>query len=119
MDRMSAEYQRKVDEFVRNNVNCNMSMVITEFMNASHETNTLNEYYDDLYALSGRYDDDNEFVEVYEHWSVDNWFGKYLEEHGEIVVFNFMGHCIWGRTTTGQSISIDSVVCDIYDSLNR
>ena len=47
--------------------------------------------------------------EVYEHWLVENHFWNKLEACGE-VVFEFAGLQVWGRQTTGQSVSIDGVI---------
>ena len=56
--------------------------------------------------------------EVYEHWAVDPWFGSHLQARGECV-FEFGNLTIWGRCTTGQSISLDYVVQCIYDALHN
>lgn len=58
---------------------------------------------------------DPEQHEVYEHWIVSGWLAGKLEEHGEVVVKDFLGLTIWGRGTTGQSIKLDGVICAIYD----
>jgi len=55
--------------------------------------------------------------EVYEHWIVDNWFAGKLEEMGEPIARDFLGMTIWGRATTGQAISMDSVILQIADNL--
>jgi len=60
-------------------------------------------------------DDDDYAREVFEHWIVDPWFAARLREHGEKVIDDYLGLTVWCRTTTGQAISIDCVVCDIYD----
>lgn len=57
--------------------------------------------------------------EALEHWIISDWLAARLAEHSEIVTTDFMGLTIWGRTTSGQSISIDGVICDIYDELNN
>lgn len=56
---------------------------------------------------------DPDTVEAYEHWIVDSWFARELESHGEMIARDFLGLTIWGRTTTGQSISMDHVVLTI------
>jgi len=61
---------------------------------------------------------DPEYVEVYEHWVVDRWFAARLAEYGEITG-DFGGLTVWGRTSTGQAISMDYVVCRIYDDLHN
>lgn len=52
--------------------------------------------------------------EVYEHWAVTDWFADKLEAAGEKVDRDFAGLCVWARTTTGQSMTIDDVVARIY-----
>ena len=52
--------------------------------------------------------------EVYEHWAVSTWLAEKLTANGE-TVRDFGGLNIWLRTTTGQAISMDQVICDIYD----
>lgn len=54
--------------------------------------------------------------EAYEQWIVTNWFARKLAERGEMTG-EVMGLTIWGRCTTGQSISIDYVVHQIAAEL--
>lgn len=49
---------------------------------------------------------DPDQIEIYEHWIVSDYFAYKLKERGELVV-DFLGFTIWGRTCTGQSISMD------------
>lgn len=48
--------------------------------------------------------------EVFEHWAVSSWLADKLEAKGEKVDRDFAGLCVWARTTTGQAISIDTVI---------
>lgn len=57
--------------------------------------------------------------EVYEHWSVTDWFADKLIAHGEKVDKDFAGLCIWARTTTGQAIHADSVIERIYADTHK
>lgn len=50
--------------------------------------------------------------EIYEHWIVDSWFAKRLEEHGE-KIGKVHGLTVWGRPTTGQAILLDYVIAEI------
>jgi hypothetical protein len=50
--------------------------------------------------------------EVYEHWAVTRWFAEKLKQHGETTGDLFDFH-VWGRCTTGQSISMDCVILEI------
>jgi len=54
-----------------------------------------------------------------EHWIVSDWLANRLEERGEMVLRDFMGLTIWGRTTTGQSVSFDLVICGIYEAMKH
>lgn len=55
---------------------------------------------------------DTEIPEIYEWWAVSNWFGEKLKEYGQPVI-EAWGKSYWGRTCTGQAISLDGVVCRI------
>ena len=57
-------------------------------------------------------------VEALEHWIVSDWLADRLEERGEMVSKNIHGLTIWGRTCSGQAISLDGVICDIFDELH-
>lgn len=53
---------------------------------------------------------DPETHEALEHWCVSDWLAGKLEEQGEMVLDDFYGLTIWGRTTSGQSISMDGCI---------
>lgn len=57
---------------------------------------------------------DPDYPEAYEHWIVSGWLASRLKEKGEMVgeIFNLT---IWGRTTTGQAILLDSVIQEIAE----
>ena len=57
--------------------------------------------------------------EVYEHWLISDWLADKLEAKGEKVDRDFAGMTIWARTTTGQSIELDSVIEEIHADLVR
>lgn len=48
--------------------------------------------------------------EVYEHWAVSQRLADKLAAKGEKIDNDFAGLCVWGRTTTGQAISMDDVI---------
>ena len=52
--------------------------------------------------------------EIYEWWFVSPWLYERLKEAGEPVLDSNYG-CIWGRTCTGQAISLDAVIEKIFD----
>jgi hypothetical protein len=55
--------------------------------------------------------------EAYEHWIVSDWFARKLQEQGEMVNRDILGLTVWGRCTTGQSISMDGVIETIAANL--
>ena len=69
--------------------------------------------------IADRFSLDPERWEVYEHWTIpEGWTAHDLEAEGELV-FNFCNLRIWGRCTTGQSISLDGVVRRIVKNLDE
>ena len=98
--------RRLVDEHVHHNV----SYLVQELSKQE-------QYMDDLMEVQVNYNSnpiEGEPEEALEHWLVTEWLGKRLLEEGEMVI-EFLGLTIWGRTTSGQAIYIDSVIEDIYN----
>lgn len=54
--------------------------------------------------------------EVFEWWAVSNWFGEKLKEQGCIVI-EAWNKSYWGRTTTGQAISLDGCIANIAKNM--
>lgn len=90
------------------------SMLVREFTDRV-EAETANSWQDacDLADIEP-YDRD-----VFEHWIVSEWLADKLEAKGEKVDRDFAGMTIWARTTSGQSIEIDSVIKAIHADLVR
>ena len=57
----------------------------------------------------GKPDESGEYPEIFEFWAVSEWLGEKLIASGE-VVFNMLDFTVWGRTCSGQSIALDSVI---------
>ena len=57
------------------------------------------------------------YDEIYEHWLCDTYTKDVLKSYGE-TVFEFGNLEVWGRTTTGQSISLDGVIRRIVKELD-
>ncbi len=66
--------------------------------------------------VCNEYSLDPEEQEVYEHWIVSDWLQRKLADRG-CVTGDFAGLSIWGRCTTGQSISMDGVIRNITADL--
>jgi hypothetical protein len=54
--------------------------------------------------------------EIFEWWLVSPWFGQKLQIVGDPVIDNGYG-VWWGRTTTGQAISLDYIIERIFDDV--
>lgn len=52
---------------------------------------------------------DYEYTEALEYWVVSSWLAEKLVEKGESIA-EVCGLTVWGRCTSGQAISIDSVI---------
>lgn len=61
---------------------------------------------------------DEKMKEVLEWWVVSDWLANELEERGEAVLRSDYGTW-WGRTCSGQAISLDGVIEDIHLDLNK
>lgn len=67
-------------------------------------------------ADSSRVDCEDFRREPYEFWAVTGWAAEKLRKRGECVV-EICDIEVWGRPTTGQSISMDHVWWEIADSM--
>lgn len=56
---------------------------------------------------------DADMNEAFEHWIVSGWMARELADMGEMVTYGLLGLTIWGRCTTGQSMSMDHVILTI------
>lgn len=149
MNRMTAEYQNEVSQFVSREVYYCASNLVSELVQKEeymdellevcvtydYEQAALDEGWEafedefgascykhtdgQTWACSGWEELCQEFdiepypVEAFEHWLVSDWLADKLKERGEMVLRDFMGLTIWGRT----AISLDEVICDIWDSI--
>ncbi len=98
-----------MSEFVDREVNHNVSPLVGLF----HHQNT-DEMYEKYIELVPHSDAEGEPVEIMQYYSVSEWLAHQLKEREEAVTMNFYGMPVWGRTTCGQSIRMDSVIRDIY-----
>jgi len=123
------------DKIVQNEVYYNVSMLISELSqspdymddllpvliqddyrtaledNPDFETETLDEMDEqEIRELADEFDIEPYTNEALEHWIVSDWLADKLEECGEMVIRDFKGLTIWGRTTSGQHISLDYAI---------
>ena len=116
----SEDYFSPVDWYVENDMTVRecydyIDGTIMEYVKGNAKTQLVNwlEDDDDNYTKFAEDNNiDSEQNEALEHWLVSDHFGRKLEEKGE-VVGEFKGLTIWGRTCSGQAISMDDVINDI------
>jgi hypothetical protein len=70
--------------------------------------------YEDQLMGFYHYDSDGDPIDIFQYFSVTDWFADQLEEAGEIVVRDLLDFNVWGRTTFGQAIGLDREIVDIY-----
>lgn len=144
--KISAEYQRKVQDFVDQNVYYCVSSLCAAILPDMLEEG---EYTEEAMNLLGcrpsfavidengdgvlevqsedeaqewidecvepeKWEIEERFQEIFEHWIVSSYFGDQLRIKGEVIE-SIHDVLIWGRTTTGQSIMLDGVVQEIYE----
>ena len=56
-----------------------------------------------------------EYRDAFEHWIVTGFLAEKLEGRGEMVLHDFYGLTIWGRSCTGQPIYMDGVISQICE----
>lgn len=71
---------------------------------------------DDYDIIAGELGIEPHTKEALEHWIVTPWMADWLKEQGEMVSQVFDFH-VWGRTTSGQSISMDTVIFEIANDM--
>jgi|APSaa5957512535_1039671.scaffolds.fasta_scaffold447917_1 hypothetical protein len=114
---MQISLERKLDDFVGREVIHCASMLVHQLLEEKKDDP---EYFVDMYlgqVIEGT-EDDPEYDEIFEHWIVSEHLATQLEKHGESITRDFYGFTIWGRTCTGQAISLDYVIGKIYEELH-
>ena len=114
------ELDQVVSDVIIHRANEMVNAVYELTSNCSTDLIRHEEVVETMYTYANPYEDDGgepELVEALEFWIVQDWFGDELKKHGEIVNKDFLGFCIWGRTTSGQAISLDYVVQDILKDI--
>jgi hypothetical protein len=106
---LSTATHRELSSFVQNHVLVCQTSLVEELL----KREILN--CDDITNLSV---DNEDPQDIYEWWIVDRWLLDKLEAHGQPVLRTAHGDW-WGRTATGQSITLDSVIEDIYQGIGK
>lgn len=63
-------------------------------------------------------DEQSKPQEVMEWWVVSSWLANHLEEMGEVLLKSDY-ETWWGRTCSGQSISLDHTMEELYNKVNN
>lgn len=117
-DRMNAkDFERTADAFVNRHVYANASAMVNTLV-CNYEADAMGadsaEELLTLTCLPEPEDDDEDPVEIYEHWIISDWLAEKLSERGEMVANPWSdGVWLWGRTCTGQAISLDGVIREL------
>lgn len=117
------QIQNIARNLVGREIHCCASLLISHFANSSESLSGGDYSYEhDLLPILEKPDwssiDKNsssaelEYHTALEHWIVTPWLGSILSESGEMVGELFDLH-IWGRTTSGQAIYMDSSIQEI------
>lgn len=139
---MNAEQERKLDSFVNKEVHClcneiveqlgklddysdEILMISTTYPRFNEQGTKIGDcqscekrqvkihYYDSV--CGDCFDPDP--IEALQFFIVTDWLADRLLEKGEMVSKDLAGLTVWGRTTFGQAISMDSVIQDIYKEM--
>jgi hypothetical protein len=113
--RSTIEYQNSIKGFVNREVRLCVSLLVTELMS---KIEYFSEWETELCNLMVKRDEDGSEREVYEYWAVSCFLANDLTNKGEVVE-EVMDMFIWGRTCTGVAVSMDRVIQDIYDDLDK
>ena len=95
---------------VEQNIYYNASSLISEMCQQD-------KYMDELMEICSKPDTEedceDEYIEALEHWIISDWLADKLEAKGEMILKDFYGLTIWGRTCSGQAILLDGVIQEI------
>lgn len=98
-----------IQEFIDREITMKMSSFIGLLGSMDCE-----ELHDKYIELVHHFDAEGEPVDILEYWSVSQELALQLKNREEAVTMDFYGKPVWGRTTSGQAIKMDSVIRDIY-----
>ena len=105
-------HERELDQMVSEVVIYNVSYLISALYNSDVQEVSDEDLSELMWKVDESFEEDGAeptYIEALEHWIVEDWFADALEKEGELVG-EVAGLRIWGRTTSGQAISMDYVV---------
>lgn len=118
----NASTERELDHFVyKNIVRCQTGLVEmllnkgtedTEIAEIGFEWEHITNYYEQ--DENGQPSENGEYPQIFEWWLLENdYIAELLEKENECILKTDNG-IYWGRTCSGQAISMDSVIETIY-----
>lgn len=136
--------QEAIGKLVHNEILCCMSMVVQELYSKSENEelyeilergeqvatcDNCNHEYPDITNIDNKFGScsqpkcngtlyfEEHIHEALEHWAVSDWMADKLLEQGEMVIKDYLGLNIWGRTTSGQMILADYCIIKVWESI--
>lgn len=61
----------------------------------------------------------DEFEEALEHWIVSDWLAEKLQMNDAMICRDVLGFNVWGRSETGQSLTMDSEIIEIANGVAK
>ncbi len=141
---LDSEKQRKLEDFVNNEVLINETMLVDELLKEGkfqyedienlqiwvcpecgggmeeHEHSGPDSFNFICTYCNHKQDEEPELERqtIYEWWRVSDWLITQLSAKGELILHTVYGD-YWGRAATGQAIKLDGVIEEIYDETRR
>ena len=112
-------HERELDQMVSNVIIYNVSYLISALYNSDVQGVSDEDLSELMWKVDESFEEDGAeptYIEALEHWIVEDWFAHDLNKRGEMVG-EVLGMTVWGRTTSGQAISLDYVVQDILKDI--
>tara|TARA_R110000744_G_C18958291_1_gene516550 strand:+ start:196 stop:540 length:345 start_codon:yes stop_codon:yes gene_type:complete len=107
-----------IGDFVYSHVLYLASFLVSEIFLARNSEGSKRFEEFDFDSITWPVDENNEDLEIFEWWLVDRHFSDKLLAQGETII-NYANMTFWGRTTTGQSLTMDTVIEDIYNEVHN
>lgn len=108
----SLHQQKWIEHIIKNEVYCLDNQVVNHLLN---EEEIL---YDDIINLYNNYGDNAEPQEIFQYFRVSEWLAESLSKLDEpIILSDEFNASWWGRTTFGQSLEMDYIWKELYNSI--
>jgi hypothetical protein len=112
-------HERELDQVTSDVIIYNVSYLISALYNSDVQDVSDEDLSELMWKVDESFEEEGAeptYSEALEHWIVTDWFGDELKKRGEMVG-EILNLTIWGRTTSGQAISMDYVVQDVLKDI--